>query len=71
MRQSLSGMLFAINTMTVNSLSYIYHNRTRFLRLAREGGLVLTGQVISVAGGLVIVRVLTEYLTPKQYGNLH
>jgi O-antigen/teichoic acid export membrane protein len=42
----------------------------RFWRLAREGGWVVTGQVASVAGALVLVRVLTGRLEPHQYGEL-
>ena len=42
----------------------------RIRRLAREGGWVLSGQLASVVGALVLVRVLTEYLEPVQYGQL-
>lgn len=42
----------------------------RFRRLAKEGTWVVSGQIASVAGALVLVRVLTEYLSPTQYGNL-
>lgn len=42
----------------------------RIRRLAREGVWVLSGQVASVIGALVLVRVLTEYLEPAQYGQL-
>lgn len=42
----------------------------RFRRLAKEGVWVLSGQVATVAGALVLVRVLTEYLEPAQYGQL-
>jgi O-antigen/teichoic acid export membrane protein len=43
---------------------------SRFRRLAKEGVWVLSGQVASVVGALVLVRVLTEYLEPAQYGQL-
>lgn len=43
---------------------------SRFRRLAKEGFWVVSGQVVSVVGALVLVRVLTEYLNPEQYGNL-
>jgi len=42
----------------------------RFRRLAKEGAWVLSGQVASIIGALVLVRVLTEYLEPAQYGQL-
>ena len=42
----------------------------RIRRLAAEGGWILAGQIATVAGALVLVRVLTEYLTPAQYGEL-
>ncbi len=42
----------------------------RYKRLAKEGSWVLTGQLVAVAGSLALVRVLTEYLEPEQYGEL-
>lgn len=42
----------------------------RFSRLAREAGWIVIGQVTSIAGALVLVRVLTEYLDPIEYGHL-
>ena len=42
----------------------------RFRRLALEGFWILGGQVAAVIGALVLVRVLTEYLEPEQYGQL-
>lgn len=42
----------------------------RVWRLVKEGGWVIAGQVASVLGALVLVRVLTEYLSPTQYGEL-
>lgn len=42
----------------------------RIGRLAKEGGWVIAGQIASVLGVLVLVRVLTEYLDPTQYGQL-
>jgi O-antigen/teichoic acid export membrane protein len=43
---------------------------SRFRRLAKEGIWVIGGQMASVVGALVLVRVLTEYLEPAQYGQL-
>jgi O-antigen/teichoic acid export membrane protein len=42
----------------------------RFHRLAKEGGWVVAGQIAAVLGSLALVRVLTEYLEPAQYGQL-
>lgn len=42
----------------------------RFLRLAKEGSWIVAGQIAVVLGALVLVRVLTEYLDPTQYGQL-
>lgn len=42
----------------------------RFQRLAKEGAWIGAGQAVAVAGALVLVRVLTEYLDPAQYGEL-
>lgn len=43
---------------------------TRIKRLAREAAWVVGGQFVAVLGSLVLVRVLTEYLEPMQYGEL-
>lgn len=43
-------------------------DRKRLFRLFREGGWVAIGQLISAAGGLILVRLLTEYLAPNVYG---
>lgn len=43
---------------------------SRKLRLAKEGGWVVAGQIAAVMGSLALVRVLTEYLEPEQYGQL-
>ena len=42
----------------------------RFHRLAKEGGWIVAGQIATVLGALALVRVLTEYLEPAQYGQL-
>ena len=42
----------------------------RYKRLFKEGGWIIAGQTASVLGTLVLVRVLTEYLKPAQYGEL-
>ena len=43
---------------------------SRAYRLAKEGSWILSGQISSVIGSLVLVRVLTEYLEPSEYGYL-
>lgn len=43
---------------------------SRYKRLAKEGGWIVIGQIAVVAASLVLVRVLTEYLDPTQYGQL-
>ena len=43
---------------------------SRFLRLAKEGTWIVSGQVAAFCGSLVLVRVLTEYLSPVEYGRL-
>jgi O-antigen/teichoic acid export membrane protein len=45
-------------------------NRSRHYRLAKEGSWILAGQVSSVLSALVLVRVLTEFLDPVQYGEV-
>ena len=45
-------------------------SRVRTQRLAVEGIWIIIGQIASVAGSLVCVRILTGYLTPEQYGEL-
>lgn len=45
-------------------------DKARIQRLAKEGGWVIAGQVAAGLGALALVRVLTEYLTPAQYGEL-
>ncbi len=42
----------------------------RIKRLAEEGFWIVAGQVVSVLGALFLVRVLTEYLLPAEYGRL-
>lgn len=42
----------------------------RYFRLAKEGSWIVLGQVVAVSGALVLVRVLTEYLKPTEYGEL-
>jgi O-antigen/teichoic acid export membrane protein len=42
----------------------------RYRRLAKEGVWIILGQVSSILGALVLVRVLTEYIDPIQYGRI-
>ena len=43
---------------------------SRLHRLAKEGSWILIGQIASVVGSLVLVRVLTEHLSPDEFGQL-
>lgn len=43
---------------------------TRLKRLAKEGTWIVAGQIVTVAGMLALVRILTEYLAPTEYGQL-
>jgi O-antigen/teichoic acid export membrane protein len=45
-------------------------NISRLCRLAKEGAWVAGGQIAAVAGSLVLVKELTHYLAPAQYGQL-
>lgn len=51
-------------------MTFLARETTRFRRLGVEAGCIFAGQVATVAGMLVLVRVLTEYLEPAQYGEL-
>ena len=42
----------------------------RYFHLFKEGGWIASGQISSVLGSLVLVRVLTERLAPTEYGQL-
>lgn len=43
---------------------------SRLKRIAKEGSWIVIGQIGAVIGSLVLVRVLTECLTPEQFGQL-
>ena len=45
-------------------------NKTRIHRLFKEWSWIVAGQVAAALGSLALVRVLTEYLNPNQYGQL-
>lgn len=45
-------------------------NVDRLKRIAKENLLITCGMVVVVSCSLILVRVLTEYLTPTQYGEL-
>jgi O-antigen/teichoic acid export membrane protein len=42
----------------------------RLKRIAKEGSWIVLGQIAAVVGALFLVRVLTEYLAPAEYGQL-
>lgn len=45
-------------------------NEPRYIRLVREGSWTAIGQIASVSGTLILIRLLTEYINPAQYGQL-
>lgn len=45
-------------------------NLSKFKRLSKEGGWVIGGQIGTFIGSFFLVRVLTEYLDPVDYGKL-
>lgn len=45
-------------------------NLSRYRRLVKEGSWNTIGQIASVLGALVLVRVVTEHLDSTQYGQL-
>jgi O-antigen/teichoic acid export membrane protein len=56
--------------MTSRLINFYDQNKSRILRLSRESIWIIAGQVASIIGALVLVRVLTEYLDPAEYGKL-
>lgn len=65
-----SGLWIGIVSFTVSDTLNKILNSPRFQRLAKEGSWIVAGQIATVLGALVLVRVLTEYLEPAQYGQL-
>ena len=45
-------------------------NSSRIVKWVKEGRWIVFGQIVTVFGSLVLVRVVTEHLTPAQYGQL-
>jgi O-antigen/teichoic acid export membrane protein len=56
--------------MILKTAHYLRNNRERIARLSRESSWITIGQICSVVGSIVLVRVLTEHLDPAQYGQL-
>lgn len=52
--------------MRINQLS----DTTKLLRLFKEGSWIVIGQTMSIIGSIVLVKILTEKLSPTQYGQL-
>ena len=61
---------FVRNNVVANYFATWKPNLPRYRRLAKEGSWIVVGQIASVLGSLVLVRVLTEHLDPTQYGQL-
>ncbi len=53
-----------------NMRTKIVVEHERIIRLFKEGSWIVVGQIASVIGMLALVRVLTEFLSPAQYGQL-
>lgn len=51
-------------------MALISKDRVRLKRLLSEVSWIVAGQIASVLGSLLLVRVLTEYLSPAQYGEM-
>jgi O-antigen/teichoic acid export membrane protein len=43
---------------------------SRLKRLIKEGGYIVAGQITTIIGTLLLVRILTEYLNQDEYGRL-
>lgn len=43
---------------------------SRNRRLAREGAIVALGQIATVIGAMLLIKVITGYLAPEQYGHI-
>ena len=56
--------------MLTKARTILRDNSDRIKRLSREGAWIVLGQSASVLGTLAMVRVLTEQLSPVQYGEL-
>jgi O-antigen/teichoic acid export membrane protein len=56
--------------MFTSLLSRLDFDRARLLRITKESFWVLIGQGIGFIGSFVMVRVLTDYLAPAEYGKL-
>lgn len=54
-------------------LNFIYNfyktNKKRLHRLSKEGFWIIFGQILSILGGLVLLRVLTNQLEPSEFGD--
>lgn len=48
----------------------INYDIIRLRRIFKEGSLIIIGQIATVAGSFVLIRVLTEYMQPDEYGKL-
>ncbi len=54
----------------IKLFQFYQENQSRIYRLLRESGWVVAGQIASAIGALMLVRALTEFLTPDEYGQL-
>ncbi len=49
---------------------YIRQNKEKILRISKEGGWILSGQIVNIFCTLLLVRLLTEFLGPEEFGKL-
>jgi O-antigen/teichoic acid export membrane protein len=56
--------------MFTEVVARISTSKHRIQRLGVEGAWIVVGQAATVAGSLALVRILTDYLSPQQYGEL-
>lgn len=50
--------------------SYYSINKSRIHRLSKEGIWIILGQILSILGGFILLKILTYYLDPTEYGKL-
>jgi len=56
--------------MKTQWFDFYYQNKSIIQRLSKESGWIVAGQAVSILGAIAIVRMLTEYLDPAEYGQL-
>ena len=52
-----------------SNFNFYKTNKKRLHRLSKEGFWIIFGQILSILGGLVLLRVLTNQLEPSEFGD--